>query len=96
MYGNEFAWLRTTRNLASIREIGEEAGDAKFEPPTMFLYGAESDVIAYRSGGWFPEGMKKWFADMRVFEAVPDCGHWLPLEQSELVTGKLLAFFAAF
>ena len=29
---------------------------------------------------------------MRVFEAIPACGHWLPLEQPEVVTAKILDF----
>ena len=27
--------------------------------------------------------MKNWFSDLRVFEEIRDCGHWLPLEQAE-------------
>ena len=87
MYGNEFAWLRTTRNLASIREIGEEAGDAKIKPPTMFLYGAESDVIAYRSGGWFPEGMKKWFAD--IMKCATNWAHYKSYEEDHRIMSQV-------
>ena len=36
---------------------------------------------------WY-DHMKSFFADLRVFEAIPGSGHWLQLEQAELVTSK--------
>jgi pimeloyl-ACP methyl ester carboxylesterase len=30
---------------------------------------------------------------MRTGDEIPDCGHWLPLEQPALVTAKVVSFF---
>ena len=92
------------RNMGGREEISAAVGDKTFDMPVAYLYGAGSDVGGggytteeeQRRGGYTWDGvMKRWFSDLRVFEEIPDCGHWLPLEQAELVTGKILAFLAS-
>ncbi len=87
------------RNVLDFAEVGKEVGPSKkFEMPVMFLYGAESDVVRYSSDAWqkehgtWEEMMRPWFTDLRVFEAVPKCGHWVPFENPEFVNPRVLSF----
>ena len=39
--------------------------------------------------------MPQYFKDMRMCEEVDECGHWLPLEQSEVVNAKIVEFLTS-
>merc|ERR1711959_220369 len=93
------SWYRnsTCTGATDLLELNREHGSKKFEMPAMFLYGGnpyggppraerKKAKEAAAAGTYVPpwrDDMLKWFTDMRVFEEVPNCGHWIPLEQPE-------------
>ena len=47
------------------------------------------------SGDDWQAHMKEHFDDLRVFEGLEGCGHWLPMEAAETVNAKLIEFLGS-
>ncbi|MSQ06712.1 MAG: alpha/beta hydrolase [Dehalococcoidia bacterium] len=67
----------------------DAAAGRQMRSPTLVLWGAEAGL-----GRAWPvlDVWREWATDVRG-EAIPECGHYLPEEQPELVAQKLLEFF---
>ena len=81
-YRNFGEWYELSDELE--HSSGARGGPQRFEMPAGFLYGSDSDIMSF-DPNW-EEEMPRYFKDMRMCEEVDECGHWLPLEKSE-VTG---------
>lgn len=85
-------WYRALASAENQAELLLFAGKT-ITVPSCFLAG-ESDWGIYQSPGAYEAMQSLACSDMRSCDLIPKAGHWLELEQPQIVVEKLLTFLA--
>lgn len=70
---------------------GFSATDGRYDGPTLFVYGANSDYVTDEA----KQPIRRYFPNAQL-RAIENAGHWLHAEQPELFAGVLKEFLADF
>lgn len=102
VYSSVFADTGLQGGLQWYRALGSAENQAEMllfagktiTVPSCFMAGA-SDWGIYQSPGAFEAMQSRACSDMRSCDLIPGAGHWLELEEPQIVIEKLLGFLAS-
>lgn len=70
------------------RIFAGDAADAKIKVPTLFIYGEKDQAVLPSSVEGIGDVIDAPYSEIRI----PDAGHWVQQEASEIVTDSLREF----